>query len=96
MTFKIQLYIFFQRYYIETLLHHASSQKEYTFVDILSISNMFPSRIPSSGQDLGVRLDQVPSFAKGLEQHGELPFWMCPVRGGHPVAGISPGLEQKW
>lgn len=31
-------------------------------------------------QDLGVRLDQVPSFAKGLKAHGELPFWMCPVR----------------
>ena len=44
-----------------------------------------------TGQDLGVRLDQVPSFAKGLEQHGELPFWMCPVRWGHPVAGISQG-----
>ncbi|CAL1145902.1 unnamed protein product [Cladocopium goreaui] len=38
-------------------------------------------------QDLGVRLDQVPSFAKGLEQHGELPFWMCPVR---VVAGEQP------
>ena len=36
-------------------------------------------------QDLGVRLDQVPSFAKGLEEHGELPFWMCPVRWGNPV-----------
>jgi len=31
-------------------------------------------------QDLGVRFDQVPAFAKDLEAHAELPFWMCPIR----------------
>ena len=42
-------------------------------------------QLPQSPQDLGVRLDQVPSFAKGLKAHGELPFWMCPVRWGYPT-----------
>ncbi|CAE7208024.1 unnamed protein product [Symbiodinium natans] len=31
-------------------------------------------------QDLGVRFEQVPAFAKDLEAHAELPFWMCPIK----------------